>query len=471
MQKYFFMIVEFTVGNFLSFKENKTFSLVATNALKEHENDTESIYENTFLSPNNTKLLKSSIFYGAIGSGKSNLLSGFYFFRDFILTSYQKPPDDEISTILFALNSQKEKEPSFFEMVFFVENVRYRYGFEADKKQIHSEWLFELTSSREKTLFVREFQTFEKVFKEGKKSTKSTRKDALFLSTIAQDNGEIALKIRNFFKNNVSTISLTDTNLKSITDFTIQKMKSELYFKKQVIDFFKVIEIGVKDIEVKEQYFEIQNNKFTIDLTSKNYPPELMQNFINSLKALQQTNQEQPPTQIIGQTDIIEFYHAKHNENGEFIENVVIDFKLQSQGTQKLFALLGVWFDAIENNKTIIIDELDSSIHTLLTQELIKLVHLKKNKNAQFIFITHDTNLLKKEIFRRDQVWFAEKNHKTGETDLYSMVEYKDNFVRNDASFEKGYLEGRYGAIPYLGNINTFINDFLYDQKAVQTTK
>ena len=120
----------------------------------------------------------------------------------------------------------------------------------------------------------------------------------------------------------------------------------------------------------------------------------------------------------------------------------------------------------MEKGKILIVDELDSRLHTKLTTELIKIFQSEINtKNAQLIFASHDTNLLRKDLFRRDQIWFTEKT-KFGATDLYSLVEYKINqatSVRNDASFEKDYLIGKYGAIPYFGNIKNFINDFVYE--------
>jgi AAA15 family ATPase/GTPase len=148
-----------------------------------------------------------------------------------------------------------------------------------------------------------------------------------------------------------------------------------------------------------------------------------------------------------------------------------MDFGLESRGTQKLFALLGPLLDTIENGKILIVDELDSRLHTKLTIELLKIFESKINKkNAQLIFASHDTNLLRGDLFRRDQIWFAEKNP-IGDTDLYSLVEYKINkeiSVRNDASFEKDYLIGKYGAIPYFGNIEKFLNEFVNEQQEVR---
>ena len=151
--------------------------------------------------------------------------------------------------------------------------------------------------------------------------------------------------------------------------------------------------------------------------------------------------------------------------------NAVLDFNLESKGTQKLFSLLGPLLDTLEKGRILVIDELDSRLHPLLTMELVKLFHSKFNKkNAQLIFASHDTNLLRKDIFRRDQIWFAEKDE-FGASDIYSLVEYKINqatAVRNDASFEKDYLLGKYGGVPFFGDIQNFLNEFIYEQEQIQ---
>jgi AAA15 family ATPase/GTPase len=161
----------------------------------------------------------------------------------------------------------------------------------------------------------------------------------------------------------------------------------------------------------------------------------------------------------------INSYHKKYDAAMNLIDDLVeLKFRLESAGTQRLFALLGPWFDALENGDILIIDEFGSNLHTKLSMELIKIFQSKINTtNAQLIFASHDTNLLRNDLFRRDQIWFTEKDSKSGSSDLYSLVEYKINqatSVRNDASFEKDYLIGKYGAIPYFGDITRFINDF-----------
>lgn len=465
------MLVQFKIDNYLSFKDTATFSMVGYAPIKEHESD--ELLCNVFFDPTEKiKLLKSGVLYGANGSGKSNLLSAMSFFRSFILTSSnEKQADDEIKVLRFLLSSETDDEPSSFEMIFYIKDTRYRFGFEADKEKIHSEWLFSLNhqvSAKETKLFSREFQGIKfnkQFFKEGKGLEDKTRPNALFLSTVAQLNGEIATQILKWFKTNLNIISGLEN---TTTSYTVSKFQKEEDFKKIVIEFFKSIQIGFDNIEITEE-----NDAFKKSL--RNVPVELSDEFdtvLSALKKLQDKARNSESSTVETKQISITTQHKKFNDTDEFLEYETINFGLESKGTRKLFSLLGPIIDTIQSGKILIVDELDSRLHTLLTMELIKFFHSRVNKNAQLIFASHDTNLLRKDIFRRDQIWFAEKN-KIGATDLYSLVEYKINqaTVRNDASFEKDYLLGKYGAIPFLGDIQKFKTDFLNEHQEQEQEK
>jgi uncharacterized protein len=448
------MFVQFRLGNYLSFKDIATFSMVGYTPIKEHES--EGPFCNVFYDPTGkNKLLKSSVLYGANGSGKSNLLSAMGFFRKFILTSSNdKQATDEINVLRFLLSTKTDNAPSFFEMIFFVEDIRYRFGFETDKEKIHSEWLFSLkneASAKETKLFTREFQDIKynrQFFKEGRGLEDKTRPNALFLSTVAQLNGDIATQILRWFRTNFNVISgLEDTT----TSYTISKFQKDKHFQKVVVEFFKSIQIGFDDIEIEEN--EVLDSKM------------LLKTLLQSKAMDTATEVEETKNRLDNGGEVsISTLHKKFNGAAEFVKYETMDFDLESKGTRKIFSLLGPIINTIQSGKIIIIDELDSRLHTLLTTELIKLFHSKINNKAQLIFASHDTNLLRKDIFRRDQIWFTEKD-RISATDLYSLVEYKINqaTIRNDASFEKDYLLGKYGAIPFLGDIQKFIIDFLYE--------
>ena len=454
------MLIEFSVSNYLSIKEAITFSMVASNAVKELESPTEGV-NNIFWDKNNkNKYLKSAVVYGANGSGKSNLLSAIGFYRRFILSSSNdRQADDEIRTIPFLLSTETENTPSSFEMVFVIDAIRFRYGFEATKKTVTSEWLFGFdteNSNKESSYFTRENQdikVFNKNFKEGKGLENKTRPNALFLSTVAQLNGEVSNKIQNWLKTNINVISgLEDAT----TGYTIGRFQDQKEFRKKIINFFKLINLGIEDIKIEETALDNLSK-----ISTKKREDEKIAALIQELqKELKERMKKGGDAKEI----TINAFHKKFDEANKLIDTIALDFELESKGTQKLFGLLGPWFDTLEKGKILIVDELDSRLHTKLTAELLKIFQSSINtKNAQLIFASHDTNLLRNDLFRRDQIWFTEKDN-TGSTDLYSLVEYKINqatSVRNDASFEKDYLIGKYGAIPYFGNIPKFLNDFV----------
>jgi AAA15 family ATPase/GTPase len=453
------MLIEFSVSNYLSIKEAITFSMVASNAVKELESPTEGINNIFWDKSNKNKYLKSAVVYGANGSGKSNLLSAIGFYRRFILSSSNdRQADDEIRTIPFLLSTETENTPSSFEMVFVIDTIRFRYGFEATKKTVTSEWLFGFdteNSTKESSYFTRENQdikVFNKNFKEGKGLENKTRSNALFLSTVAQLNGEVSNKIQNWLKTNINVISgLEDAT----TGYTIGRFQDQKEFRKKIINFFKLINLGIDDIKIEETALDNLSK-----LSPKKGEDEKIASLIQELqKELKERMKKGDAKEIT-----INAFHKKFDEANKLIDTIALDFELESKGTQKLFGLLGPWFDTLEKGKILIVDELDSRLHTKLTAELLKIFQSSVNtKNAQLIFASHDTNLLRNDLFRRDQIWFTEKDN-TGSTDLYSLVEYKINqatSVRNDASFEKDYLIGKYGAIPYFGNIPKFLNDFV----------
>jgi len=457
------MIIEFSVGNYLSIKDPVTFSMLASNPVKELEDITQGV-NNVFLDKNlKNKYLKSAVIYGANGSGKSNLISAIKFFRKFVLSSSNdRQADDEIDTMPFLLSSITENTSSSFEMVFVIDNIRYRYGFEATKANVTSEWLLGFdteASTKESTYFTRENQEIKvinKNFKEGKGLESKTRHNALFLSTVAQLNGEISNKIQNWLKTNINVLSRLED---ATTGYTISRFQEQSEFREKIIKFFKLINLGIEDIKIEETAFE-NLSKLSLKKKENEQISILLQELQKELK--ERTKKAGDVKEIT-----INTFHNKFDEANKLIDTIALNFELESKGTQKLFGLLGPWLDTLEKGKILIVDELDSRLHTKLTTELIKIFQSNINtKNAQLIFASHDTNLLRNDLFRRDQIWFTEKDEQ-GSTDLYSLVEYKVNqatSVRNDASYEKDYLIGKYGAIPYFGNIQQFLNDFVNEQ-------
>ncbi|MEM7594102.1 MAG: ATP-binding protein [Cyanobacteria bacterium P01_A01_bin.83] len=427
------MLIEFSVGNYLSFKDTVTFSMVATD-LGIH---TRLDRDNVFQVNNELNLLKSAAVYGANASGKSNLVKAIGFMRWFVLNSSSRTQiTDSIKVDRFRLSTDTEDKPSFFEIVFLLDKKIYRYGFELNQKKVVSEWLFYTPTSKEYKYFEREGQDFNvlKRFSEGKLLESKTRPNALFLSVAAQFNGKVSEQILLWFQR-LGVLSGIGNNLDNI--HTLELMDN-LKYKQDIISLIKKLDLNINDLLPLK-------TKIPLD----NFPKEVLENLVT----IQGSK--------IGELENIErinivTIHNKYDSQGMISSTEEFDFdENESEGTRKLFAFAGPILYTLKKGRVLLIDELDARLHPLITKTIVKLFNSQETNpnNAQLIFMIHDTNLLNNKLFRKDQIWFAEKDRYEA-TDLYSLVEYE---LPNDASFEYDYIKGRYGAIPFIGDIKSLI--------------
>ena len=424
------MLIEFSVGNYRSFKEKVTFSMVATTlSAKDKKLDR----TNLFPVDEDLKLLKSAAIYGANASGKSNLAQALGFMKWFAINSSKETQSTEkINVEHFRLSTETESEPSFFEIVFVLDGQQYRYGFEADRDRVVSEWLFYVPKVRETKLFERENNRFSvsKTYKaDGIKER--TRDNALFLSVSAQFNVKLAEKILEWLTSKLQIIS--GLNDEVHFEYTVNCLM-ENQNKHEIIELIRKLDLGIGEIEVGQ-------TEITVDSFPMGFPDELKKLLLKSGK---------------GKEISVNTIHKKFDSEDNYISTELFNLNQEeSKGTQKVFALAGPLVDVLKNGKVLIVDELDARLHPLISLAIIQLFNSNESNpnQAQLIFMTHDTNLLSNKIFRRDQIWFTEKN-RYGATDLYSLAEYK---VRNDASFESDYIKGKYGAVPYVGNLDSLM--------------
>lgn len=439
------MIVEFKVENFLSFKDLTTLSMVTAKSFKEHK-DT-----HTFTIDNKLSLLKSAVIYGNNASGKSNLLEAMEFMKQIILNSFRdallENSDRKFPLEKFALNSKSEQELTFFEVSFLNNGTKYRYGFEIDYDKVVAEWLYH-TTSKEVYLFKRDLQNIEvnkSAFKEGLGKEEDVKENVLFLSVLATLGKETSSSIVEWFKKFNIINGIHDRGHKR---YTIDKLKSDKNFFNWVLHFIKYLEISnltTTEEDVNEIDLETLREK------------EKDEEIINLFTSIHKIQSKQP------KRDQLITYHRKYDENNVLVDTISFNFdKQESEGTKKLLYLLGPWYDTLKNGKVLIIDELDSRLHSHLTLRLIDFFHKCNVNQAQLICAVHDISLLNKEIFRRDQIWFVEKNQ-FGASELISLADFKTDTVRNKSAFDKNYLEGKYGAIPYF-DIDVKLNQLLYGE-------
>jgi len=408
------MLIEFTVGNYRSFKEPVTLSMVAANLVSQDKSVDEN---NVFAVDEKLSLLKSAAIYGANASGKSNLAKALNFMVWFMVNSSRETQStDAIGVEPFLLSTETESQPSFFELVFLIEGQKYRYGFEATSERVVAEWLYTVPKLRETNLFNRDLTHIKssKVLQASGIEPR-TRPNALFLSVCAQFNVAIVEKILAWLTKNLQVTSSFDKS--ADLDRTISKLKSNL-FREKIVQLFKNLDLSITDIKV------------TAHGIDERYGSE--EDFLKKFT-------------------LVHTIHKRFDKaNNSSDVNLLLEFH-ESEGTRKIFALSGTLVDVLAEGSILVIDELDAKLHPLITRSIIELFHKPKNNpnNAQLVFMTHDTNLLSNKIFRRDQIWFTEKD-RYGATALYSLAEYN---IRNDASFESDYIKGKYGAVPYIGDL------------------
>ncbi len=442
------MLMDFSVGNYLSFRDQACFSLLTARSVKEHAGLEDPSDDHTLPLPSgDRRLLKCAAIYGANGSGKSNLLRSVAHMRQAVLGSFQSDGlMQALSDNRFQLEEQSVGKPGVFEMTFLVADACYRYGFEFQDGEVASEWLFKKPAAggRESYCFRRTGQTMEvnsAKFAGTRGLPQKTRRNALFLSTCAQFNVAEAMTVKEWFRKKLTVLS--DREKPALLS-TVALFESDAAVREAVQKFIRLADLGIQRIEVRKTP--------KAELSSAG---TLGEEDFGALALPRATTPK--PVEIFSVHDV----YRGDVKTGERR----LPFASESEGTKQVFALAGLWFDCLKNGGTLLVDEFGASLHTKLAVELVKFFHQTLNQSAQLVVATHDTNLLRRDLLRRDQIWFTEKDAH-GATDLYSLVEYRINqatAVRNDASFGKDYLAGRYGAIPYFGNVNQFLKDFYPD--------
>ncbi|EDO8911745.1 AAA family ATPase, partial [Campylobacter coli] len=386
------------------------------------------------------KLLKSSVLYGANASGKSNIIKALAIMKKIVISSANGQRGDKLPIIPFLLGNEDNKSTKF-EIIFIQNDTKYQYGFILNSEKILEEWLLVFgESNRAQKWFERIYNEKEEKYNYsfgakflGSKQLweNSTRDNALFLSVAIQLNNEQLKPVFDFFLKYIR-VTCTDS-WNDGQEVTIDILRQD---KQKIISYLKRADLDIEDIVVEETELNKTN------LMQENIPQEI--------KQMMQTDLEKGAR--LKKTDI-KTIHT--NQQGK---QILFDMlELESQGTQKFFKLIGPWVEALEQGYTIVVDELNTHLHPLMTKFLVNLFHNENlNKsNAQLIFTTHDTSILNQDVFRRDQIWFCEKQNKA--TKLYPLSDFK---VRKDkTNLENDYLLGRFGALPYFKEILSFWSD------------
>ena len=405
------MLIRFSFKNFKSFKDENVLDMEAT-SLKEHEYN--------LVKTDQVNLLKVAAIYGANASGKTNVLQAFDYMKKRILVSddsKKNSPIDDDNVYSFMINN----EPISLEVEILAKNNKiYKYGFEVLKDSIVSEWLYIKKINKFYMVFEREKNNVTMKSNNKISGLANIDERTLFLniySKIDKDNEDFN-NVYDWFVN-ANYLDLGNPRFEDFINTRISlKILSDEKYKKELLRFIKTFDSGIEGIKTTpDSIEEVQNNNRVVK---------------------------------------VELIHR-----GENNELKALPLELESNGTRKMFHLFDFFMDALRNGMVLFIDELDAKLHPLLTRYIINLFHNSETNigNGQLIYSTHDTVNLNKETFRRDEIWFTEKN-RDGVSEIYALSDYilddedgnnkYSKKVRNDATYNKDYLTGRYGAIPVL---------------------
>lgn len=422
------MLIHFECENFRSFRDTARLSLETIPAFKERP-------ENT-VAASRLQLLKSAALYGPNAGGKSNFVEAVGFATSFVAESaIARSPGSAIKVTPFRLDTATESAPSRFQFTLIEGELRYRYGFSVDQKEVQAEWLYVTEYSkpraREKVLFLREGSDIDvrSGIPDAPALISRTRAEALFLSVAAQWNDPLADTVAECLSKVRVLSGLHDHRYQHYSANMAQGQGEDRRRAERMLKACRSVDPGISNIRVEEQ--------------------ELDAALIARLRSqLGSDAQASEIRRAFEQRVFLE--HPKYSQ-GSVVGTVAFDLEEDaSAGTQKYFRVLGPIIDTLEQGYTLFVDELEAKLHPLLTRSIVQMFQSSESnpKNAQLVFCTHDTNLLTYAGLRRDQIWFVEKS-KEGASMLYPLSDF--NGVRQSADLASDYIKGRFGAIPFPG--------------------
>ena len=428
------MILEFTLENYRSFRDRATWSMEPEARIKERDPD---VNDRNTTRAGDVDLLKVAGIYGANASGKSNIVRGLFTLRSLVLHSSKETQAGEGFPIEpFKLDATTAHAPTTLEVVALAHELQFRYRVELTVEKVVREelWLRPAGADEETLAFDRTGQSYAcgPAWSRDSEVERRTRENALHLSVASQFNNPIAEQIVEWFRDVRVINALAHLDNRRTAQLLRDPATADL-----VRTLIRHADFGIVDIEVQ-----------TYD--AEQLPRDLPANVRDM---------------IARTSPRLVFTHESTRQDGS-LDRVTFDESEESAGTLKLTKLAGAIVNALMQGTPLIVDEIDARLHTLLTLQVVRLFQdeVSNPRHAQLLFATHDSNLLTRTLLRRDQIWFTEKNRATGATELYSLAEIQTDdgkVIRNDRNYEADYLQGRYGAVPFFGNLRSLVGDLL----------
>ena len=399
------MLLEFRCANHKSIKDEVIFSMIA---------GTDTALAENLWSYKDIRILPSAVIYGANGSGKTNFIYALAFMKELVSRSIGYQPGQQVPQFPHKLS--KEDDPSEYSIQFVRNGTRYAYGFSIRKGIFQEEYLYFFPNGRKTKIFERDGSKIipgSKYRNEFRLSLDALKDNRLFLSCAA--NFTKLQEIEDAFLFFAQDIVFFSPDFNNWTEYSIKKIQDDPVFKTVFLIFLKAFGTGITDVRAKLEKADIND-----------LPPDI-------------------PAEL---RDLLKDKEGSRIDAKIVYDGFEVDFSEESAGIKRLFQLICPVIDILIKNKILLCDELECSLHESIIHQLVQLFNMRhEGKEAQLIFSTHNTNLLDTDIFRRDQIWFTQLKEDRS-TDLYSLSEIRN--VRKSENLAKGYMEGKYGAIPML---------------------
>lgn len=428
------MLLEFIFENYRSFRDETILSLEAEGL---------SAHRNIIIEENNKKILPAIAIYGKNGGGKSNVIRAMWLSAQFIKNAQRTQSDKApIPVHPFLLNDYSAKAPSKFEYTFFQDGIKYTYGFAGTTSEITEEYLYHYPKKQKSVVFERTHQDyyFPQNSAKGKKASisKLIPSNQLFLAIASAMNEPTCISVMTWFREKLLfSRDFSDFQTQVIDNYNNKDLL------KSIVSYAKAADLGIEDM-----IFDVKNQELDIENLSGQVPEELISALSNFMETLRQGDSTSEAKLRFGEMKATS-YHKGLNQNGTS-ELYHLDLSDESDGTRKLMALAPAIEKSLTTGGVFVVDELEKELHPLLAKYIIsKFQSPRSNINhAQLIFTTHSTEFLSKDLFRKDQWYFADKDSQSGISELYSV-----NIGTND-NVRKSYLLGKYGAIPNITSEN-----------------